>query len=190
MTHSHAARSERGSSGDPIVTGLPVDPLHALLMGAGFAGLAWFAAARQESSRARSAGPTARDWRRLAPYDEADRFYRRRAGRRRAALDPGNAEEASFGEAGFGEIAYPGHGGYETAAALVSGPSQGPAAASSTAARTSGEHRAPRRVRRHGMPSSFLAGVATGVLGLAIGLALQPRAFEAPFLPGAGPRIG
>lgn len=186
MTHSHAARTAVGRAEDPVA-GLPVDPVQAILIGVGLAGLAWFASARQGSSSGRErARRTSGDWRRMAPYDEADRFYRRRAGRRGAALDPGNAEEASFGEAGFGETAYPGHGGYETAAALVSEPSQGHAA-SSTAARPRGTRfRRPRR----GMPKGLLMGAAAAVLGVTIGLALQQGAFDSECLAGPGPQVG
>lgn len=174
------------------MAGLPVDPVQAVLVGAGLAGLAWLASSRQgtSSARGRAGGRTPSDWRRMAPYDEADRFYRRRAGRRRAAIDPGNAEEASFGEAGFGEASYPGHGGYETAAALVSEPSQGHATASAAPVRAAGAHRLRRRAGRRDMPSSFVIGAAAAVFGLAIGLAFQRGTFDDSFPAGAGPRIG
>ncbi len=99
------------------------NPIPAAMVGLGIAGLAWLAFggrdARDRDSR--TSGRTARDWRRMSPYDDADRFYRGGAGRGDGgyggyASRGVDARSASFGDAGFGEAGYPGQSGYDAAA--------------------------------------------------------------------------
>ncbi|MEP6593580.1 MAG: DUF3618 domain-containing protein [Acidobacteriota bacterium] len=96
------------------------NPIPAAMVGVGLAGLAWLAfGGRDADDRGyRSGGRTARDWRRMSPYDDADRFYRGGAGRGDGnyggyASRGMGGRNASFGEAGFGESEYPGQSGYE-----------------------------------------------------------------------------
>ena len=89
------------------------------MIGIGLAGLTWLALGSRETQsgspdRYRASGRTSRDWRRLAPNNERDRYYRGRTG---DAGQRGEAARSGFGEAGFGEAGYPGQGGYEAAAA-------------------------------------------------------------------------
>lgn len=98
------------------------NPIPTAMVGIGIAGLAWLAfGGRDAHDRGyRSAGRTARDWRRMSPYDDADRFYRGGAGRGDGgygdyASRGVDARSASFGDAGFGEAGYPGQSGYDAA---------------------------------------------------------------------------
>ncbi|MEO8521494.1 MAG: DUF3618 domain-containing protein [Acidobacteriota bacterium] len=98
------------------------NPIPTAMVGLGIAGLAWLAfGGRDTRGRGdRASGRTARDWRRMSPYDDADRFYRGGAGRGdggyggydRSGVE---ARNASFGDAGFGEAGYPGQSGYDAA---------------------------------------------------------------------------
>lgn len=98
------------------------NPIPAAMVGVGLAGLAWLAfGGRDVNDRGyRASGRTARDWRRMSPYDDADRFYRGGAGRGDGVYGGYagrgvDARSASFGDAGFGEAGYPGQSGYDAA---------------------------------------------------------------------------
>jgi hypothetical protein len=98
------------------------NPIPTAMIGIGIAGLTWLALGGREAqtrnrNRYRTAGRTSRDWRRLAPYDEGDRYYRGGTGHTGYTGQSGYTAESGFGDAGFGEAGYPGQGGYETAAA-------------------------------------------------------------------------
>ncbi|MEN3337008.1 MAG: hypothetical protein V7647_684 [Acidobacteriota bacterium] len=98
------------------------NPIPTAMIGIGIAGLTWLALGGREAqsrnrNRYRTAGRTSRDWRRLAPYDEGDRYYRGGTGHTGYTGQSGYSAESGFGDAGFGEAGYPGQGGYETAAA-------------------------------------------------------------------------
>ncbi len=104
------------------------NPIPAAMVGLGIAGLAWLAFGGRDARDRdyRASGRTARDWRRMSPYDDADRFYRGGAGRGDGG-DGGDggydrydrsgveARNARFGDAGFGEAGYPGQSGYDAA---------------------------------------------------------------------------
>ena len=87
------------------------------MIGIGIAGITWLALGGRES-RSRSnwsrSGRTSRDWRRVAPYDERDRYYRGTGGTSYPGQS-GYTAESSFGDAGFGEARIPRAGRYATA---------------------------------------------------------------------------
>ncbi len=104
------------------------NPIPTAMIGIGLAGLTWLAlGGRQGRARNRyRTGRTSRDWRRLAPYNEGDRYYRGGAtGPTGYTGMSGYTAESGFGDAGFGEAGYPGQGGYETAAAYSPNPTSG-----------------------------------------------------------------
>jgi len=94
------------------------NPIPTAMIGIGIAGLTWLALGGRESQpRNRYRGRSSRDWRRLAPYDEGERYYRGGTGHTGYSGQGNYTGESGFGDAGFGEAGYPGQGGYETAAA-------------------------------------------------------------------------
>jgi hypothetical protein len=96
------------------------NPIPTAMIGVGIAGLTWLALAGRESqsrNRYRASARSSRDWRRLAPYDESDRYYRGGTGHAGYTGQSNYTSESGFGDAGFGEAGYPGQGSYETAAA-------------------------------------------------------------------------
>lgn len=94
------------------------NPIQTAMIGIGIAGLTWLLMGGREgrSQRRYATGRTSRDWRRLAPYNEGDRFYRGGTGHTGYSGASGYTAESGFGDAGFGEAGYPGQGGYESAA--------------------------------------------------------------------------
>ncbi len=199
------ARAEADTARD-LVDSEPVqyvraNPIPAAMVGVGLAGLAWLAFGGRDarSSGDRASGRTARDWRRLGPYDEADRFYRGGAGRGSDAAPGGDARSASFGDAGFGEATYPGQGGYEAAAAdrsdftggsARSGTSGGADQLSGMAdaaadygrrARRTGQD-ATRQVQRAWQQNPLLLGAASAVLGLMVGMAVPETEIENEYM--------
>jgi len=93
------------------------NPIPTAMIGVGIAGITWLALGGRES-RSRNwsgRGRSGRDWRRVAPYDERDRYYRGTGGYTSYPGQTGYTAESSFGDAGFGEAEYPGQGGYATA---------------------------------------------------------------------------
>jgi uncharacterized protein DUF3618 len=98
------------------------NPIPTAMIGIGIAGLTWLALGGRKAesrNRYRATGRTSRDWRRLAPYNESERYYRGGTGHTGYTGQSGYAAESGFGDAGFGEAGYPGQGGYETAAAYT-----------------------------------------------------------------------
>jgi len=95
------------------------NPIPTAMIGVGIAGLTWLMLGGREArsqNRYRS-GRNSRDWRRLAPYNEGGRYYRGGTGHTGYTGQSGYTAESGFGDAGFGEVEYPGQGSYETAAA-------------------------------------------------------------------------
>ncbi len=95
------------------------NPIPTAMVGIGIAGLTWLALRGREAgtdNRYRT-GRTSRDWRRLAPYNEGDRYSRGGTGHTGYTGQSGYTAESGFGDAGFGEAGYPGQGGYESAGA-------------------------------------------------------------------------
>lgn len=177
------------------------NPIPAAMVGIGLAGLAWLAFGGNDarSSGSRRVGRTARDWRRMGPYDESDRFYRGAAARRNFAGDPADARTASFGDAGFGETGYPGQGGYETAAAYTPDLTQAWQSAYGTdsgMARHAGSGRrdyagsrqaqagqqVQRVLQRTWQQSPLLMGAASAALGLMVGLAVPQTETENEYM--------
>lgn len=177
------------------------NPIPTAMVGVGLAGLAWLAFGGREarSGGYRGAGRTTRDWRRLGPSDEADRFYRSGAGRANYGAPGVDARSASFGEAGFGEATYPGQGGYEEAAAYRSDFDAGSSAGSWTSdanqlsgmadaaadygrrARRTGQD-ATRKVQRAWQENPLLLGAASAVLGLMVGMAVPETEIENEYM--------
>ena len=96
------------------------NPIPTAMIGIGIAGLTWLALGGREAesrNRYRTRGRSSRDWRRLAPYNESDRYYRGGTGHTGYPGQSNYGSESGFGDAGFGETGYPGQGGYERAAA-------------------------------------------------------------------------
>ena len=98
------------------------NPIPTAMIGIGIAGLTWLAlGGREAQPRNRYRGRSSRDWRRLAPYNEGERYYRGGTGHTGYSGQSNYTSESGFGDAGFGEAGYPGQGGYETAAAYQPG---------------------------------------------------------------------
>jgi len=96
------------------------NPIPTAMVGIGIAGITWLALRGrdgQSRNRYRTSARSSRDWRRLAPYNESDRYYRGGTGHTGYTGQSGYTAESGFGDAGFGEAGYPGQGGYEAAAA-------------------------------------------------------------------------
>lgn len=190
-----ARDSARDMADSEPVQYVRANPIPAAMVGVGLAGLAWLAFGGNEASsmRYRRVGRTARDWRRMGPYDEGDRFYRGTFARRGYAADPADAQGASFGDAGFGETSYPGQGGYETAATY--NPDL-PDDRSGTfdRAREGGDHRASRfdaaqagrqaqrTLQRTWQQNPLLMGAASAVLGLMVGMAVPQTEIENEYM--------
>ena len=118
----YVADTARDMADSEPVQYVRANPIPTAMIGIGIAGLTWLALGGREAqtrnrNRYRTAGRTSRDWRRLAPYDEGDRYYRGGTGHTGYTGQSGYTAESGFGDAGFGEAGYPGQGGYETAAA-------------------------------------------------------------------------
>ncbi len=178
------------------------NPIPTAMVGIGLAGLAWLAFGGRDarSSGYRAPGQTARDWRRLGPYDEADRFYRSGSARASHGAPGVDARSAAFGDAGFGEATYPGQGGYEEAAAYRSDFAGGSAGSSWTSegadqlsgmadaaadygrrARRTGQD-ATRKVQRAWQENPLLLGAASAVLGLMVGMAVPETEIENEYM--------
>jgi uncharacterized protein DUF3618 len=187
------------------------NPIPTAMIGIGIAGLTWLALGGRDarpSSRYRS-GRTSRDWRRLAPYTEDDRYYRGRSGYSGYAREGAYSGEAGFGDAGFGETGYPGQGGYETASAYNPDLSQGSRGYSSSygnARDTTGSggsswtgevgqeaqdvgrraqqttRRAQRTVQRAWQQNPLMMGAASAVLGLIVGMAVPQTEIENEYM--------
>jgi hypothetical protein len=124
----YVAETARDMADSEPVQYVRSNPIPTAMIGIGIAGLTWLAVAGrqpQSRNRYRTTGRTSRDWRRLAPYNESERYYRGGTGHTGYTGQSGYTSESGFGDAGFGEAGYPGQGGYETAAAYTPDLNQG-----------------------------------------------------------------
>jgi hypothetical protein len=182
------------------------NPIPTAMIGIGIAGLTWLAFGGREArsyDRFRR-DRYSRDWRPLTPYDESGRYYRGSAARPRST-DQADPAESSFGDAGFGEVGYPGQGGYETAAAYASELEHG---RRGEYVRYRGEHGrgsrsdyygsrnardlgarvqqtsrdAQRTLQRAWQENPLLLGAASAVLGLMVGMAVPQSEIENEYM--------
>jgi hypothetical protein len=179
------------------------NPIPTAMVGIGIAGLTWLALGGREA-RSYNRYRNSRDARRLTPYDESGRYYRGSGGRPRQR-DQADPAESGFGDAGFGEVGYPGQGGYETAAAHASELEQGAPGeyagyrgeygrgdrsdyygsrtAQDLGARVQQTSRdAQRTLQRAWQENPLLLGAASAVLGLMVGMAVPQSEVENEYM--------
>jgi hypothetical protein len=203
--HVVAERARDVADSEPVQY-VRANPIPAAMVGIGIAGVAWLALGGREA-RSYRRYRNSQDSRRLTPYDESGRFYRGSVGRpayRGDRVEPG-AGEPTFGDAGFGEVGYPGQGGYETAAAYATelehgtrgeyvgyrdeygrggrGGYSGTRATQDLGARVQQTSRdAQRRLQRAWQDNPLLLGAASAVLGLIVGMAVPQSEVENEYM--------
>jgi len=204
--HMVAERARDVADSEPVQY-VRANPIPTAMIGIGIAGLTWLAFGGREArsyDRYRR-DRYSRDWRRLTPSDESGRYYRGSAGRPGYPAQSGDPAESGFAAAGFGEVGYPGQGGYETAAAYASELEQGSRGdyagyrseygkgsrsdyyGSRTAQDLGGRVQrasrdAQRTMQRAWQESPLLMGAASAVLGLVVGLAVPPSEVENEYM--------